>query len=949
MNREFEEKWVEAWLRHRIFEPEVNRSQAKVFVNAPFPYMNGPLHIGHAFTYTRLDAFARYKRMRGYNVLFPFAWHWTGEAVAGQSVRLMKGDPAVIKAFVEIDGIPKEELPKFTSPYNLAEYYTRVSRTALQKLGLSVDWSREFFTTSYNKGFSKFIEWQYQKLRSKGYVIRGSHPVVWCPSDQSPTGDHDRLEGEGVSPEEFYIVYFKMEDAFLAAATFRPETIYGATNVWILPEGEYVKAKVDGRTLIVSKEFAQKIVDQERKVEVVEALKGAELVGRRCTVPLSGQSVPILPAGFVDVNYGTGVVYSVPAHAPYDWLALRDLQRTPPEDLEEIIKGIKPISIIKVEGFGEYPAIEIVDQLGVRDQADKQAEKATEIIYSKEFHTGVMKENCGQLSGLAVKDAKTKVVEELISEGLGDRIYDLPEVVRCRCGTRCIVKILRDQWFLNYSDLQWKEKVRRHVESMTVLPEEARAWILATVNWLNNWPCTRKTGMGTPLPWDREWIVETLSDSTIYMAYYIVSKYVNRGEILPEQMSPEFFDYVLLKEGNINDISKKTGLSSQVINRVCEDFAYWYPVDLRNSAKELIPNHLTFFLYQHTAIFPPEYWPKGISVNGMITIEGKKMSKSRGIFTTIAKEMEKYGADVVRASLIYGAEQMDDPDWNENIAKLMQQKIDSLYDMVLELRKKSVERERGIFEKLLLAEVKNMIVSVAENLESMKTKTAFQIAFFDIQNSIRKYLRQVETPEKSTIEEVTDYWIKGLAPFIPFVCEELWHQIGGKTFVSKEAWPSLTLSEEDMSLQTQSRLVEYLISDIREIQKITKTASKKTYIYVAPKELTEIALEYVAAVEEGLPQKEAIKRASTKVKDKKLLSYIPQLIKHVNMVDKDLFREIRRIKEFSEFETYQINLKYIERETETEVEIAYSNQPKIYDPKNKAKNALPFRPAIYLE
>jgi len=949
MNREFEEKWVEAWLRHRIFEPEVNRSQAKVFVNAPFPYMNGPLHIGHAFTYTRLDAFARYKRMRGYNVLFPFAWHWTGEAVAGQSVRLMKGDPAVIKAFVEIDGIPKEELPKFTSPYNLAEYYTRVSRTALQKLGLSVDWSREFFTTSYNKGFSKFIEWQYQKLRSKGYVIRGSHPVVWCPSDQSPTGDHDRLEGEGVSPEEFYIVYFKMEDAFLAAATFRPETIYGATNVWILPEGEYVKAKVDGRTLIVSKEFAQKIVDQERKVEVVEALKGAELVGRRCTVPLSGQSVPILPAGFVDVNYGTGVVYSVPAHAPYDWLALRDLQRTPPEDLEEIIKGVKPISIIKVEGFGEYPAIEIVDQLGVRDQADKQAEKATEIIYSKEFHTGVMKENCGQLSGLAVKDAKTKVVEELISEGLGDRIYDLPEVVRCRCGTRCIVKILRDQWFLNYSDLQWKEKVRRHVESMTVLPEEARAWILATVNWLNNWPCTRKTGMGTPLPWDREWIVETLSDSTIYMAYYIVSKYVNRGEILPEQMSPEFFDYVLLKEGNINDISKKTGLSSQVINRVCEDFAYWYPVDLRNSAKELIPNHLTFFLYQHTAIFPPEHWPKGISVNGMITIEGKKMSKSRGIFTTIAKEMEKYGADVVRASLIYGAEQMDDPDWNENIAKLMQQKIDSLYDMVLELRKKSVERERGIFEKLVLAEVKNMIISVAENLESMKTKTAFQIAFFDIQNSIRKYLRQVETPEKSTIEEVTDYWIKGLAPFIPFVCEELWHQIGGKTFISKEAWPSLTLSEEDMSLQTQSRLVEYLISDIREIQKITKTASKKTYIYVAPKELTEIALEYVAAVEEGLPQKEAIKRVSTKVKDKKLLSYIPQLIKHVNMVDKDLFREIRRIKEFSEFETYQINLKYIERETETEVEIAYSNQPKIYDPKNKAKNALPFRPAIYLE
>ncbi|MGQ9781317.1 MAG: leucine--tRNA ligase [Nitrososphaeria archaeon] len=949
MNRESEEKWVQAWHHNKIFEAEVNPSQAKIFVNAPFPYMNGPLHIGHAFTYTRLDAFARYKRMKGYNVLFPFAWHWTGEAVAGQSVRLMKGDPDVIRAFVEIDGIPKEELSKFTSPYNLAEYYTKVSRAALQKLGLSVDWSREFFTTSYNKGFSKFIEWQYQKLRSKGYVVKGSHPVVWCPSDQSPTGDHDRLEGEGVSPEEFYIVYFKIEDGFLAAATFRPETIYGTTNVWILPEGEYVKAKVDGTTLIVSKEFAQKIVDQEKKVEVVETLKGRELIGRRCTVPLSGQSVPILPASFVDVNYGTGVVYSVPAHAPYDWLAFRDLQRSPPEDLREIIKDVKPISIIKVEGFGEYPAVEIVEQLKVKDQNDKQAEKATEIIYSREFHTGVMKENCGQLSGLPVKDAKTKVVEKLLSEKLGDKIYDLPEVVRCRCGTRCTVKILRDQWFLNYSDQEWKEKVRRHVESMTVLPEEAKAWILATVNWLNNWPCTRKTGMGTPLPWDREWIVETLSDSTIYMAYYIISKYVNKGEILPEQMNPEFFDYVLLKEGNADELSKKTGISVQTINRICDDFSYWYPVDLRNSAKELIPNHLTFFLYQHIAIFPPTLWPKGISVNGMITIEGKKMSKSRGIFTTIAKEMERYGADVVRASLVYGAEQMDDPDWNENIAKLMQQKIDNLYDTVLELRRNSVERGKGIFEKLLLAEIKRMIVSVAENLESMKTKTAFQTAFFDIQNTIRKYLRQVQAPEKSTVEEVLDYWIKALAPFTPFVCEELWHQMGNQTFISKETWPSPTLTEEDITLQTQSKLVEHLISDIREIQKITRTTSKKTYIYVAPKELAEMTVEYMTEIEEGIPQKEAIKRASAKAKDKKSLNYIPQLIKHANTIDKDLIKEIRKIGEFSEFETYQRYIKYIEKETETEVKISYSDQPKIYDPKNRAKNALPFRPAIYIE
>ena len=949
MDKAYEEKWIDEWEKNGTFDAEVKVDQPKIFVNAPFPYMNGPLHIGHAFTYTRLDSFARYKRMEGYNVLFPFAWHWTGEAVAGQSIRLMKGDPAVIRAFVEIDGIPKEELYKFSSPYNLAEYYTRVSKIALQRLGLSIDWRREFFTTSHNKGFSKFVKWQYLKLRSKGYVVKGSHPVVWCPLDQSPTGDHDRLEGEGVSPEEFYVVYFRINDAFLAAATFRPETIYGATNVWVLPDGKYVKARINRETLIVSKEFAQKIIDQDRKVEVLETFEGKDLVGKKCIVPLSGQSIPILPASFVDVNYGTGVVYSVPAHAPYDWLALRGIQKSPPTGLKEIVSEIKPISIIKVEGFGEYPALEIVDQLNVKDQRDEQAERATEIIYSKEFHTGIMKENCGQLSGITVKDAKTKVIEELTSKGLGDKIFDLPEMVRCRCGTRCIVKILRDQWFLNYSNEEWKKKVREHAKTLTVLPEEARAWILATVDWLKNWPCARKTGMGTKIPWDKEWIVETLSDSTIYMAYYIISKYVNKREILPEQMSQEFFDYVLLEEGDIKMASAKTGIKPELIKKMHEDFLYWYPVDLRNSAKELIPNHLTFFLFQHLAIFPKKLWPRGISVNGMITIEGKKMSKSRGIFTTIVKEVDKYGADVVRAALIYGAEQMDDPDWNENIAKLMLQKINSISELVLELRAHVSEKKKGFFEELLLSEVREMVLATGENLELMKTKTAFQIAFFDIQNVIRRYVKQVGTPEKTTIELVINYWIKALSPFIPFICEELWHKIGKQTFISREEWPRIILTKKDKILKTENKLVEALISDIKEIQKIAKATMKKVHLYVASKEFANMTFNYLEELSKGVSPKDAIKKISGNVKDKKLMAYIPQIIKFSNTLDRDTVNELRKIKGFNELEIYQKNMSYIEKETETRLEIVFSNQLGIYDPKGKAKNALPFRPAIYIE
>ncbi|MGB9724789.1 MAG: leucine--tRNA ligase [Nitrososphaeria archaeon] len=945
---EYEEKWIEAWKKDRVFEADRDVSREKLFVNAPFPYMNGPLHIGHAFTYTRLDAYARYRRMKGDNVLFPFAWHWTGEAVAGQSVRLKKGDPTVIKAFVEIDGIPPEELEKFTSPYNLAEYYTRVSREALYKLGLSIDWRREFFTTSYNKGFSKFIEWQYLKLKEKNFVIKGSHPVVWCPSDQSPTGDHDRLEGEGVSPEEFYLVFFKMDEYFLAAATFRPETIYGATNVWILPEGEYVKAEIDNVKLVISRESLTKFIEQERNVKTIETFYGKELIGKECVVPLAGHKIPILPASFIDPAYGTGIVYSVPAHAPYDWLALRDLQRASNEKLKEIAAKIKPISIIKVEGFGEYPAIEIVEQMGIKDQNDKRAEKATEIIYSKEFHTGIMKENCGILSGMPVREAKNKVIETLIQQGLGDKIYDLPQIVRCRCGTRCIVKILRDQWFLNYSNPEWKERVRQHVKTMKILPEEARAWIYATVDWLNNWPCTRKTGMGTPLPWDKEWIVETLSDSTIYMAYYIVSKYVNSGEIDPEQMTKEFFDYVFLGEGKIEEVSKKTGIDVNILKNVREDFLYWYPVDLRNSAKELIPNHLTFFIFHHVAIFPKEMWPKGISVNGMITIEGKKMSKSKGIFTTISKEIRKYGADVVRAALIYGAEGMDDPDWNENIAKLMEQKIASLFEFVNEIREISSYREKDFPEKLLLAEVKNMIQLVEKNLEQMKTKTAFQIAFFDIPNVIKRYLRQVSVPEKDTLEEVLEYWIKVMAPFIPFTCEEIWHLIGRQGYISLEKWPALKVSEEDSRVLFEYKLIEKLLEDVKEIKKVTKTEPKTLYIYVAAHELTKAFLKYVTYIEEGLTTKEAVKKIYEEIPEN-LIGSVPQLIKLATILEKNLLNEVRKIEDFDEYQVYDKSKEYLEKETGMKIRIHYSNEQDKYDPKNKAKNALPLKPALYLE
>jgi len=160
-----EAKWQKAWAKDRIFEADPKSGQKKYFITFPYLYANGPLHVGHAFTATRVDAYARFKRMLGYNVLFPWAWHWTGTSITGASERVKLGDKAFIRALQDIDGVPQEKLNRFTDPVYMASYYTGENRKTVHLAGFSIDWRREFQTTS--PLFSKFIEWQYESLERK--------------------------------------------------------------------------------------------------------------------------------------------------------------------------------------------------------------------------------------------------------------------------------------------------------------------------------------------------------------------------------------------------------------------------------------------------------------------------------------------------------------------------------------------------------------------------------------------------------------------------------------------------------------------------------------------------------------------------------------------------------------------------------------------------------------
>lgn len=960
---QIEEKWQKSWEEARIHEADPDKAKPKFFLTFPYPYMNGPLHVGHAFTASRVDAYARFKRMQGHNVLFPWAWHWTGQPLLGASERVARGDKEFIKALKEVDGVPETELKKFSDPLYMATYYTDEGRQAAKKMGFSVDWRREFNTVQPT--YQKFIEWQYENLRALGYVTKGTHPVVWCPKDQSPTGDHDRQVGEGVTPEEYTLIKFRLDkDTFLPAATFRPETIYGVTNIWLNPEATYAETQVNNEKWIISEQAAAKLTEQGRTVKVNRTFKGKELIGKTFENPETKSKLLILPGWFVDPNQATGVVYSVPAHAPFDWLALKDLQKNP-EKLKpfgidpESVEAIKPISLIKVEGYGEYPAIEIVEQLCVKDQNDPKAEEATNQLYKKEFHSGILKQNCREYAGKHVRNVKESLIDDFKTRGIADSMFDLAEPVICRCMTACIVKVLQDQWFLNYSDLEWKQKAKQALAEMKVYPETSRQWFLTVIDWLKEWACARTTGFGTPLPWGKGWIIETLSDSTIYMAFYTINKHIRQHNIDPSELTPEVFDYIFLGKGGLGTIvkalAKKKGLHAKVLEDMRGEFMYWYPVDLRVSAKELVPNHLTFFIFHHTALFPQKQWPKAVGVNGMLMIEGKQMHKSKGNFETVKNAVEEYGADATRCALMLGAEGMDDPDWRANNVKDIQSKLESFYNFAKTIIDTATKEEKTELDKWLISILQNRIAEVTANLEEMKTRTAVEIALFEVWNDFRWYTRRKGNTNANALKEALKTWLKLLAPFAPHICEELWSQMHGKEqFVSLAKWPKAEEELIDATAERQENLVEEVVDDTLNVLKATKIEPRKVCYYAASSWKWKTYMKILEKSTQGeLKLNEIMKELAA---DKDLKNHMKDVAKLTVKVTKELAVMSEQQKEtllksgvFDEYATLTSAKAFLSERFKADIVVYAEDDEKRFDPKQKASVAMPMRPAIYVE
>ncbi|MEM4929223.1 MAG: leucine--tRNA ligase [Acidilobaceae archaeon] len=945
--KSIEVKWQERWRNARVFEADPKLGVEKYFVTFPYPYVNAPPHLGSAFTILRVDITARYKRMRGFNVLFAQGWHATGGPIVAAALRLREGDTKVVESLKAV-GVPEHDIEKFRDPETWVEYFTKEWKRDLERYGMSIDWRREFFTTRLNPYYSKFIEWQYLKLKEKNLIGKGTHPVVWCPKENKVVGDHDRPdEYVGISPIEAYIIKFRLRDGrVLPALTLRPETVFGVTNIWIHSEASYLIAEVNGETWILGETAAKELRDQRYSVEVRGKVRGQELLGLWATNPATGSEVPVLPAWFLDPDVGTGVVMSVPAHAPFDLAALLDLKNN--KELltkyglsHELVASIEPIVIIETEDYKGVPALEELKAKGVKSQHDRKLlEEATKNLYSREFHKGVMLENAGAWRGVRVSQARKEIASWLESIGATLKVYTLPQRVYCRCGSRTHVKIVEDQWFILYSNESWKKTALEAIDSMTIVPEEAKEEMKRFLKELGDWAFTHKGELGTHLPWDPEWVIESLSDSTIYMAYYTLSKYIKQQEkygIKPESLSPEFFDYVFLGVGDPKEVSRKTGIGVELLEDMRREFLYWYPVDLRISGKDLLYNHLIFFIMHHVAIFPREFWPRGISVNGWVLVGGEKMSKSKGNFILLRQALEWWGADATRwAEVLAGADStLDDANFDPATAD------SAVEDLVawLEFAKNNYGKGRDDWKRIddwFNHVLNETIVKVTDLMDKTMYRSALVEGFYGLQSKFKWYLRRAKIPNKELLKKFIEVQTLIIAPFAPHVAEEVWSNIGKEGFVSLALWPEPVLSAIKSDIAKAEKIVENTLSDVREVLRLV--GGDKVIITTAARWKYEF-LNEVKKLSESRPLAEALREVlrTSQYKEKAgvLISRVAKSSEIIeNLIDPEL--EYSVLKEAEEFFARELGVEvYVEREEE-------GVSP-------RRSQALPAKPAVYIE
>jgi leucyl-tRNA synthetase len=642
-------------------------ARPKYFVTFPYAYMNGKLHLGHLFSFSKADFFSYYKELQGFNVLFPLGFHCTGIPISASARKLeeeLRGEETDISTKAIIESMGFDDVRPFTDPLHWIRTFPRLARESLERFHSNIDWRRSFITTDMNRYYDSFIRWQFRRLREKGLLSFGKRYSIYCPIDRQMCLDHDRRKGENVKPS-----------AILLLKLFSSEgTLLGRTKEGIVPEklvvpkGEsFVKFEYCGRIFFVEEKIYENLRHQTEGLRMLEAVRGGFFEGRRFT-------------------------------------ALGKELRA------EVVDKAIPCQVKGTPGDGLAVRTDEQKELGRRDDPD-----------------------------FSLLESQNFVV-----------VYEPEDEVISRSGGKCVVALL-DQWYIDYSNPEWKEKVSRCLAGLES-EDDTRAVLEDALEWVGKWGFSRSFGLGTRIPWDPAYLIDSLSDSTIYMAMYTVKHLLHgdlegKEEIFPASLlSDDVWNFIFLDGGMTPELSPH----EELLTKCRESFNYFYPVDLRVSGKDLLKNHLIFYLFNHVALFEEKHWPRRIYTNGHVLLNSEKMSKSSGNFMTVDDVLSKFGTSATRMCLAVCGDTNEDANFEEHNANAFVLRLYSFVKSIEELGQCDETRggyrsvrtkyeEMSFPDKYLMQSISSSIALALEAHERMLYRDVVKHGFYEMIHARETY------------------------------------------------------------------------------------------------------------------------------------------------------------------------------------------------------------------
>jgi leucyl-tRNA synthetase len=747
-HKQIELKWYEKWTGEELYRAEENSSRPKFYVLEMLPYPSGALHIGHVRNYAIGDALARYKWMRGFNVLHPMGWDAFGL-------------PA------ENAAIANQRPPREWTLSNIAKM-----KATHRRFQFSYDWDRE--VTTCEPEYYRWNQWFFLKMLERGIAYRKKALVNWCPlcatvlANEQVVNDgccwrHETTPVEQRALEQWFFKITEYADELLAdmaqlegnwpervltmqrnwigrsegtevdfgsdfgsirVFTTRVDTIFGATCVILAPEHPLVEQMADA----AGRARAKQMVDARANKDPGDVEKEGFFTGRYAVNPFSVERVPIWVANFVLMSYGTGAIMAVPAHDE--------------RDFEFCTKYGIPIR----------PVIRPADGA----LADPASLKTA-------FGDDGIVENSGEFSSLTSNEARRRMTAKAEQEGFGQA---------------AVTYRIKD-WGVSRQRYWGTPIPVIHCPKCGVLPvPESELPVLLPLN-------IEITGKGrSPLEEVPEFVnvkcpkcggsarretdtMDTFVDSSWY-----------------------FYRYCDAKNDRAPFDSKK--------------IAYWFPIDQYIGGVEHAILHLIYSRFftkvmRDIGLVKNNEPVKKLFTQGMVIRSGAKMSKSLGNVVSADEVLDRYGADTARMFVLFAGPPEKDVDWQEA-------GVDGIYRFlgrVYRFATRNIDRARagngaGESDKKILRKLHQTVKKITEDFESRWHFNTSIAAVMELLNDI--YAEEARL-SGAVLAEVLEKLALLLGPFAPYLAQELWEELGRSGPVFKQEWPSYdaALAKEDLA------------------------------------------------------------------------------------------------------------------------------------------------------